>query len=512
MLIFMYSDSVRAQVFEVIVRQAMAGAPWREICAAPMRVNNITPEDVEKEVERRLYGYRSILSAEEQEKLESYVQLWKNLSAGEKQDSSSDCVHLINEIYKQFDLDAPEIVICESPVKLFFFFSIIQFIQLNPGFNPDSFDSPELVAYARKVIANFDQSEDYEKDLLLWMKGLPASLLSGIGKPVTPLLKKHYSKNFVDTFDHKVLSGVDDDLLKYTSVGLPLILRGSLNRLAVMNQLVLNDISTDVIELLGNNPSEKFFVPQFYRENRMVDNVVSIRGISYRVLSPETSPPATNSSINGHFFALWAETELIGLNLLVNVLNVVEGVPDSTAESIANICELLKVAPWYSFFEKCCIMGNYSFSARMDDRLRLHGTEKPAITFSDGYEAWAMNGLIIPRAIARNPDSLTVNSIDNLRNIEVRRMLIENYGADNYLMDSGAEMIHEDEYGALFRKEFDDDEPLVMVRVTNSTMEPDGTFKNYFLRVPPQVETAREAVAWTFGIEDGQEYKPAQES
>jgi hypothetical protein len=48
-----YGSGVRAQVFEVIVRQALAGAPWREICAGPMSVNNITPEEVETEVKRR---------------------------------------------------------------------------------------------------------------------------------------------------------------------------------------------------------------------------------------------------------------------------------------------------------------------------------------------------------------------------------------------------------------------------------------------------------------------------
>lgn len=48
-----YGSGVRAQVFEVIVRQALAGAPWREICAGPMQVNNITPDEVEAEVRRR---------------------------------------------------------------------------------------------------------------------------------------------------------------------------------------------------------------------------------------------------------------------------------------------------------------------------------------------------------------------------------------------------------------------------------------------------------------------------
>lgn len=48
-----YGNGVRAQVFEVIVRQALAGAPWREICAGPMQVNNISPDEVEAEVKKR---------------------------------------------------------------------------------------------------------------------------------------------------------------------------------------------------------------------------------------------------------------------------------------------------------------------------------------------------------------------------------------------------------------------------------------------------------------------------
>lgn len=44
---------VRTQVFEVVVRQAMNGAPWREICAGPMAINNISEQQIEEEVRRR---------------------------------------------------------------------------------------------------------------------------------------------------------------------------------------------------------------------------------------------------------------------------------------------------------------------------------------------------------------------------------------------------------------------------------------------------------------------------
>lgn len=48
-----YGSGVRSQVFEVVVRQAMAGVDYRTVCAGPMSVNKITPEEVEEEVARR---------------------------------------------------------------------------------------------------------------------------------------------------------------------------------------------------------------------------------------------------------------------------------------------------------------------------------------------------------------------------------------------------------------------------------------------------------------------------
>jgi len=50
-----------------------------------------------------------------------------------------------------------------------------------------------------------------------------------------------------------------------------------------------------------------------------------------------------------------------------------------------------------------------------------------------------------------------------------------------------------------------------MVEVRNSTPEPDGSRRTYFLRVPPTMRTAREAVAWTFGL-GAVDYRPAVET
>lgn len=103
--------------------------------------------------------------------------------------------------------------------------------------------------------------------------------------------------------------------------------------------------------------------------------------------------------------------------------------------------------------------------------------------------------------------------------------MIERYGQAKFLMDSGAMEIHRDDFGVLYRKDVADDEPIVMVKVCNSTPEPDGSYKDYFLRVNPELRplgldntmgepqplTAHNAVASTFGLR-GDEYAPEVET
>jgi len=134
-----------------------------------------------------------------------------------------------------------------------------------------------------------------------------------------------------------------------------------------------------------------------------------------------------------------------------------------------------------------------------DERGRLHRLDGPALRYLDGFSIYAVHGVRCAADIIENPKSITVSRIEKETNQELRRVMIELYGQAKYLLDAGAKKVHSDDYGQLYRKEIPGDEDLVMVKVVNSTAEPDGSFRDYFLRVPPTVKTAREAVAWTFG-------------
>lgn len=109
--------------------------------------------------------------------------------------------------------------------------------------------------------------------------------------------------------------------------------------------------------------------------------------------------------------------------------------------------------------------------------------------------------------------------ISRAENVEVRRAMIERYGLERYLRAADAtklDEVHEPPFvgllGArLWRVDTARDEPMCVLELVNSTHEPDGSAKSYMLQVPPDVETAHQAVAWTWGMAE-HEYHPTVES
>lgn len=142
---------------------------------------------------------------------------------------------------------------------------------------------------------------------------------------------------------------------------------------------------------------------------------------------------------------------------------------------------------------------------RTDEAERLHCEDGPAVCWPQGAQYWFWRGVQVSERLITRPRSYTPAEIQSERNIELRRAMMERYGQEAFLLESGALEMHRDDFGVLYRLPFADDEPLVMVKVVNATPEPDGTYKDYFLRVPPNMSRARQAVAWTFNLSE-QEY------
>jgi len=145
-----------------------------------------------------------------------------------------------------------------------------------------------------------------------------------------------------------------------------------------------------------------------------------------------------------------------------------------------------------------------------DQQRRLHAEHGPALAWADGSTLHAAHGVRVPAHVVEAPHTITVDHIRSERNQEVRRILLDRYGHARFVRDVGAEHVHIDQTGTLWRCEIPGDEPLMMVEVHDATPAPDGTRRAYWLRVPPEVRTARQAVAWTFDLDEGDYHPDAQ--
>ncbi|MER5850738.1 DUF6745 domain-containing protein [Streptomyces sp. NPDC002012] len=184
---------------------------------------------------------------------------------------------------------------------------------------------------------------------------------------------------------------------------------------------------------------------------------------------------------------------------------------DGRGERLDGLAEVARHAGWWWPYERVVVISERPEALHRDEAGRLDRGDGPALAYRDGFALHAWRGMPVPAEFLAELNSLTPERIREEENAELRRVMLEFYGYDRYLTESGAEPVHRDETGILWRIALDGDEDVVMVEVVNSTPEPDGTHRTYWLRVPPGMRTAKEGVAWTFGLQ-GDAYAPLRQT
>jgi hypothetical protein len=107
-------------------------------------------------------------------------------------------------------------------------------------------------------------------------------------------------------------------------------------------------------------------------------------------------------------------------------------------------------------------------------------------------------------------DRILASYICKLPDAGLRHAAIRAVGMDRFMAAARLRAVQRDDSGDLFLVGPRQD-PLAFVRVIDASPGPGGTERLHWLSVPPHVATAREAVAWTFGLTE-QEYAPAAET
>lgn len=143
------------------------------------------------------------------------------------------------------------------------------------------------------------------------------------------------------------------------------------------------------------------------------------------------------------------------------------------------------------------------------DGRRLHRADGPAIAWPQ-TKVHAWKGVFVPEQFILQPQTVTPDAIRAVGDERQQGALIDIYahahGHRRCMQDLGGVMVHEDGTGRLWCLNPTHPPPqpqpgdLKLVEVVNGTPEPDGSRRTYWLRVPPSMQTAQEAVAWTYGM------------
>lgn len=98
-------------------------------------------------------------------------------------------------------------------------------------------------------------------------------------------------------------------------------------------------------------------------------------------------------------------------------------------------------------------------------------------------------------------------NITSIANATIRREALDYYGIKKFFKETNSKIIHQDGKNVLLSLRWHKNEsPMTMVKVIDST-----TKDIYLLRVPPEMKTVKDAIAWTFDM-NSNEYYPIKET
>ena len=163
---------------------------------------------------------------------------------------------------------------------------------------------------------------------------------------------------------------------------------------------------------------------------------------------------------------------------------------------------LRQTAGWIMPYENICFVSEYPTQIELDAAERLHCETGPAFTCADGFSIYAWRGTIFPEDWIEN--KLMPREALRWGNTEQRRVACEMIGWHKILDELKAEIVDKNadpEIGELVSVDFPDSGEEKFLRVMC------GTGREFALPVPPDMETALQANAWTWGLEPN-EYNP----
>ncbi|MEG4573793.1 hypothetical protein QUA56_14025 [Microcoleus sp. N3A4] len=158
---------------------------------------------------------------------------------------------------------------------------------------------------------------------------------------------------------------------------------------------------------------------------------------------------------------------------------------------------------WIFTYEKVCIVCDRPRILSFDSQHRLHAEGGPAIQFADGYSIYSYHGVTLPEKYGKiHPHEWQPQWLLEEENAELKRVLIQGIGYDRIARELAAvELDTWQEYTLLKIDKNVDLEPIYLLKMTCPS-----TGFIHALRVPPDINSAREAIKWVNWGVDSEEF------
>ena len=159
---------------------------------------------------------------------------------------------------------------------------------------------------------------------------------------------------------------------------------------------------------------------------------------------------------------------------------------------------------WIYPLRNVCIICDRPRTLLLDNQYRPHAEGKPAIEFADSYSLYANHGVRLPEEYGKiHPQNWEPKWLLTTENAELRRILIKEIGYDKIWQNLHTIEIDTWQEYTLLSIENDtvDIEPIFILKMICPS-----TGDIHTLRVPPNINSAKEAVRWVnWGI-DSEEF------
>lgn len=432
-------------------------------------------------------------------KLKNFTNEWFARAHRTRPIDRNELSNAINDLYEMVGLPHPKIIIASNPLIMVIaatFASVLAYKKINPGADSHTFMAAkqELVGHEfhdMTVKKSFSLREDIidEATLKAFDRAFQFTEGARIGS--------FHSGTAGDAVNCAL---VDASKIVRTDQGV--LLDESNFRLETYLAREIFKCTANAIDLSDSDWTSN--VASGAAETSLIDQVISSLGAG----CDRTIKMLIDSIYESRQMIKYCNTQELD-DFKTNVYAEILGVPLPNPELFEAVHKVWKKCGPIIMHKNFAMASEFPTHFNIDEDGRLHGDGQPSQQWKDGWKLYHWHGVRVTRQFAEAFDTITVSDIESESNLEIRRLMLERYGVKRFLIDVGAKEVQRDECGILYRHSVHEAfEPIAIVEVTNSTSEPDGTYKKYFLRVPPWLTTAKAGIAWTFDLKSD-EYAPA---